>query len=105
MPFVDQIQRDLHFQKHGQKVGAENAAQYEALADSFMFGEMKLTMVECTRPNKIDRLRYNYSNRHFGVASVQPEHVKTFYPVPAHTVAHHGGAVLYFTYECGRTDQ
>jgi hypothetical protein len=102
MPFETQFSRDIHFQKHGHKFGAVNAIQYENMADNFMFGAMTMSMAECIRANAIDRLRYNYMNRHLGVASVAPVFVRTFYPVPQHTVAHHGGAASFFTYECGR---
>jgi hypothetical protein len=104
MPFANQNERDIHFQKHGHKFGAADAAEYESMADTFMFGAMTISMAECTRPNAIDRLRFNYANRHFGAASIAPEFVKTFYPVSLHTIAHHGGPVSYFAYECARTD-
>jgi hypothetical protein len=91
MPFSSVNERDIHFAKHGQKVGAADAAQYENMADAFMFGAMTLSMAECVRTDT-DRVRLNYLNRHFGVAQVAPEFVKTFYPVAQHTVAHHGGA-------------
>src|ERR1700730_6756653 len=88
--FSNQEERDIHFQKHGRKVGAADAMAYETLADPFMFGAMTISMSECTRPNTVDRLRYNYLNRHFGVASrPEPVFLKTFYPISMHTIAHH----------------
>jgi hypothetical protein len=105
MPFANQDERDIHFRKHGHKFGAADPAEYETMTDSFMYGAMTMSMAECTRPNMIDRQRYNYMNRHFGVASrLEPVFVKTFYPISLHTVAHHGGPVSFFAYECGRTE-
>jgi hypothetical protein len=51
-----------------------------------------------------ERLRFNYMNRHLGVANVKPEYLKTFYAVSLHTVQYHGGSTGYFNYECHRTD-
>ena len=104
MPFANAEERDLHFKKHGHKFNAPNAIAYEQMADAFMFGPRTLTTREDFRANLIDRLRYNFANRHFGVASIAPEFVRTFYPVPLHTVNHHGGSAAYFAYECARTD-
>jgi hypothetical protein len=104
MPFTNQIQRDLHFLKHGHKFGAANADEYEKMAEDFMYGPMKISMRECTRPNKAHRLRYNDLNRHFGAACVAPAVLMTFYPVPSRTIHHHGGNAAYFAHECGRTD-
>jgi hypothetical protein len=104
VPFANELERDLHFTKHGHKFGVSDAVQYERMADDFMFGTMRISMTECVRPNMIDRLRYNYSNRHFGVAGVTPPYVKTFYPVPFHTIAHYQVAANFFAHECGRTD-
>jgi|SRR5271167_3000936 len=104
MPFVNDLERDIHFKKHGLKVGAADSLAYERMADSFMFDSLTLTMRECLRANNTDRLRYNDSNRRFGVACRVPEYVKTFYLVPMHTVNHHGGHPGYFAHECARTD-
>src|SRR5215469_4923964 len=100
MPFATELQRDLHFAKHGHTVGAADAMQYEMMAEQFMFGPMTLSMRACQRPNGADQLRYNLLNRHFGAACALPVYVKTFYQVPLHTVHRHGGGVEYFAYEC-----
>ena len=94
----------MHFSKHGHKFGAADASEYEKMADEFMFGAMKISMMECLRPTGTDRLRLNAINRHFGVACILPIYLKTFYPVPTHTVRHHGGSNKFFAQECGRTD-
>lgn len=105
MPFANEYERDIHFSKHGRKFGTANAADYESMADAFMFGAMTLTMRECIQANTVNRLRFNSFNRHFGVANVAaPEFLKTFYPVPLHTIAHHHGPANYFAYQCGRMD-
>ena len=104
MPFATPFERDIHFTKHGRKFGAVNAVQYEDMADAFMFGAMTLSMREGIRPNLIDRIRFNLANRHFGVACRAPEFVKTFYPVPIHTLQHYGGGAAYFSFERDKTD-
>jgi hypothetical protein len=104
MPFVNDYERDIHFKKHGNKFNATDAVQYENMADAFMFGAIKVSMIEGNRKNLIDRIRFNLANRHFGVASINPEFVKTFYPVSLHTVTHYGGGRGYFEFERDRTD-
>jgi hypothetical protein len=105
MPFASAYQRDIHFKKHGHQFHAANAIEYAEMADRFMFTMMTLTMQECTQANLVNRLRYNMSNRHFGVALAgPPEFVKTFYQVPLHTVHHFGGHAGLFTHECAKTD-
>jgi len=102
MPFRNQLERDLHFAKHGHNFQAADAVEYKRMADAFMFGPMTIAMSECARANATDRLRYNIANRNFGVANVVPAFLKTFYLVPMHTLARHGGSQNYFAYECGR---
>jgi hypothetical protein len=92
----------LHFRKHGHKVGAATAADYEQMADAFMFGPMNADTQECTRPAGRRRCRLDFRAVHFGVACVVPAFVITFYPPDARTVARHGGMNRYFLYECGR---
>jgi hypothetical protein len=105
MPFASEFERDIHFSKHGHKFGAADPTAYEKMADAFMFGAMTLTMRECLQPARVNRLRYNSFNRHFGVAlAAPPEYVKTFHPVPHHEIQHRGGATQYFDYECNRID-
>ena|ERR1700691_97410 len=104
MPFINEFERDIHFSKHGHKFGATDAIEYEKMADAFMFGGVTISMRECIRPNQVDRLRFNLANRHFGAANVAPAFLKTFYPIPLHTLARHGGAGNYFAYECSRTN-
>lgn len=97
------MKRDLHFQKHGHEFGAADAAEYERMADDFMFGPMDLRNVrECRRPNRGARLRFNTWNRRFGSASGAPEYIKTFYIVAQSTINFHGGEMAYFGWECGR---
>jgi hypothetical protein len=102
MPFATQYERDIHFQKHGHKLNAADAVEYETMADVFMFGAMTMAMRECIQPNRINRLRYNLVNRHFGVARIAPVFLKTFYPVPLHTVTRHGGGLGFFAHQCAR---
>ena len=102
VPFDTQMKRDIHFQKHGHEFGAVDAADYERMADDFMFGLMNAYTRECQRPNHGSRLRFNTWNRRFGSASVAPAHLKTFYRVNWGTINYHGGELQYFAWECGR---
>lgn len=94
----------LHFRKHGHKFGLATAADYEAMADAFMFGAMNANTHECTRPNGADRLRHDYIVRHFGVACVAPVFIRTFYPISQAKHIRHGGAAAFFAYECARVN-
>jgi hypothetical protein len=102
MPFANTFERDLHFAKHGHKFGAADALEYERMADAFMFGLMGVDTQECIRPGGIDRVRFDFSTHHEGVACIIPEFVRTFYPVRQLTIARHGGEEGYFAYECAR---
>ena len=72
------------------------------MADAFMFGLMGVDTQECIRPGGIDRVRFDFSTHHEGVACIIPEFVRTFYPVRQLTIARHGGEEGYFAYECAR---
>lgn len=99
MPFANNFERALHFQKHGHEFGAATETDYERMADAFMFGILVSPVQECTRPNHVDRLRFSDPNRHFGVACVHPEIVRTFYRVSSLKIARHGGGARFFGYE------
>jgi len=102
VPFKNPTERAIHFAKHGHQFQVADEFIYEQLADAFMFGGMNANMEQCFRPSGNDRLRLNFLLVHFGVASVMPEFVKTFYPVQQKTITWHGGNAGFFTYECGR---
>ena len=104
MPFANAFERAIHFTKHGHKFGLTNENAYEQMADLFMFGPMNADTRECTRPNGNDRLRCETVIRHFGVATIVPALVLTFYPLKASIIHNHGGINGYFTFECGRID-
>lgn len=104
MPFASQMERDIHFKKHGHKFGVASAEEYEKMADQFMIGSLNPNTRECARPNGADRLRFDLVTLHFGVASTSPNFIRTFYPVERRIVVRHGGPAAYFTYECGRTN-
>ena len=104
MPFENAMERAIHFVKHGAKFGAATEAEYEQLADAFMFDQLTAPTNECTRPSGIDRLRFNGTNRHFGVACTAPEFVRTFYPVEQRKIVRHGGNAAFFALECGRVN-
>jgi len=104
MPFVNSWERKIHFLKHGHEFGIGTEEEYEHMADTFMFGGMTPPTQECTRPNLVDRLRFNGTNRHFGVASIAPVFIRTFYPVRPAKIARHGGPNLFFAFECGRVN-
>jgi hypothetical protein len=97
------MHRDLHFLRHGAEVGAINAADYETMAEQFMFGVRDPNTRECTRPNHGARLRFNTWTRRLGVAdSVAPQYLKTFYVAKQHHINFHGVENAYFGWECGR---
>ena len=102
MPFVSAFELGIHFAKHGAKFGAATAADYEALADAFLMGAMNATTQDCTRPNLIDYLRFDSSNRHFGVLCLQNNCVRTFYPAETALIASRGGSGPFFAFECAR---
>lgn len=102
VPFETQMDRDIHFQKHGRDFGAADAASYEQMADAFMYGAKNQTTMECRRPNLGDRLRFDRWNRRFACSSVQPDFLRTFYIVPQGRVNAKGGEIAYFGWECGR---
>ena len=102
MPFQNAMELNLHFRKHGYKFGLSNAADYERMADTFMFGAMNADTQECMRPSGKRRCRLDFRARHFGVANVAPDFLLTFFPPTASMIAKHGGEAGYFTDECGR---
>jgi hypothetical protein len=103
VPFPTQLHRDTHFLKHGASFGAQNAEEYEQMADDFMFGAKSKNTKECTRPNHGNRLRFDFWTRRFGAANiVAPEFVRTFYIVKQPHIDYHGGGATYFGWECGR---
>ena len=102
MPFQDTLERDLHFAKHGHEFGAADAAEYERMADAFMFDPINVDVWECIRTNRIDRLRFGYSSHRLGVASILPVFIRTFHLVGAVNIASHGGTRGYFRWQCGR---
>jgi hypothetical protein len=104
MPFANNLERDLHFERHGPALGAKSAIEYEVMADTFMTRPLTLTMRECIRPNQTDRVRINVANHHFGVGVVASAVIQTYYIAPLHRVIRRGGIAQFFDYECKRTD-
>jgi hypothetical protein len=96
----------IHFARHGHKFGIAGLteAQYEQMAETFMFGAVTADMSECTRPNRIDRLRSELVKKHFGVAMANSNVIRTFYPPEQRKIAKHGGMAGFHAYECGRTN-
>lgn len=104
MPFCTALERDIHFAKHGQKVGALDPSEYERMADEFMIRPAANDARDCVRPNDGDRVRFGFVTHLEAVARrlPAPECIRTFYPVRPATIARHGGEAAYFLYECGR---
>ena len=102
VPFENAMELKLHFRKHGYKFGITSAADYERMADSFMFGPMNADTQECIRPAGKRRCRLDFTAAHFGVANVTPKFVLTFFPPTASMIAKHGGNAGYFADECAR---
>jgi hypothetical protein len=78
MPFASLWERDIHYAKHGHEFGAAHPAEYEWLADAFMYGAMPATTRGCTRPRTMDRIRFDFGSYHEGVARTAPAVLKTF---------------------------
>ena len=102
MPFRNDYDRDIHFEKHGQQFGASDALDYERMADAFMHGAIEVDARACTRPNGVDRVRFGFSTRKEGVACIQPDFLRTFYRVSLGVIRRRGGNSKYFCHECGR---
>ena len=102
MPFANKRERDIHFIKHGHKVSALDAVEYERMADLFIYGAMATDARECIRPNKIDRVRFGFITHLLGVACISPDFVRTFHPIRPTRIARYGGESGYFSFECSR---
>lgn len=102
MPFANLWERDTHFAKHGHEFGAPDPARYEQMADTFMYGPIAATTHECTRPQGIDRIRFDFSSYHEAVACIAPAFLRTFFIARNKTVTRHGGPAAYFAWDCGR---
>jgi len=102
VPFRDAITREKHFLKHRHKflVALANAVEYERMADNFLDGPMDADTKECQRRQANDRLRFNHTTLHIGIACLNPVYVRTFYPVDVANVNASGGAQNYFRYKC-----
>lgn len=102
MPFANVWERNIHFAKHGHEFAAGGPAEYEQLAEAFMYGPAAATTHECTRPRGLDRIRFDFASYHEAVACVAPAFLRTFFVVRNRTVARHGGPTGYFAWDCGR---
>jgi hypothetical protein len=104
MPFANDMERELHFWKHGDEFGATDSLEYERLADSFMHGAIGIETHECFRPGGLDRVRFDYGTHFEGIANTRTKTVRTFYTVGLGLIRKHGGEAGYFAYECGRVN-
>lgn len=104
MPFANPTERALHFARHGADLGAADEYDYERIADAFMFNVLSGDVKECIRPNALDRLRYRETKRHFGVAVVASNIIRTMYVVKRFKLLRHGGGGGFFAFECGRVN-
>ena len=102
VPFRDAKQLSLHFRKHGYKFGVATAAEYERMADAFMFGRMNADTRECHRPGGRRRCRLDFVVANFGVANNAPAFLLSFYPPSVSMVAKHGGFSGFFVFECAK---
>ena len=85
MPF-DRFDRDAlleHFNRHGSDFGASTPEEYEALADTFMFGQKDSDTKECVRPKPVPPITCRYRSRteEYGVKR-EACIVTYFIPVP-----------------------
>jgi hypothetical protein len=104
MPFANIDERDIHFKKYGYQFGASTAIEYEQMADVFMVKPLNITLREGVRPNGRDRIRFDFSNDHFGVGIVATTTVRTYHIIPYFKIHRRGGKQQFFEYERGRTD-
>lgn len=104
MPFDSALQLGIHFHKHGHEFGLANAADYERMADAFMFGGMNANTQECIRPNRRRKCRLDFVAQHFGVSRIRPQIVVTFYVPGPGTIRKHRGLPGLFAFECGRNE-
>jgi pyocin large subunit-like protein len=102
VPFATTFERGIHFKKHGHKFGHQTAEEYEKAADTFMFDPKNADTLECVRPNKKRRCRFETVALHFGVAVVGGKVLVTFYPESMGAVRSHGGTNAYFAHQCAR---
>ena len=106
MPFANQLERDLHFAKHGHKFGASDADEYERMADHFMYGPLDSDTRKCKRPvgplGPGDLFRFGFVSHYEAAACVQPAFVRTFHPVEIRHILRCGGEEGYFSYQCSR---
>lgn len=103
VPFENAYKLRTHFIKHGHEFGAQTAAEYEQMADRFVFGSMNLHTRECTRANG-QSVRLDFQSRHFGVGISSSRIVKTFYIVPVGKIRNRGGPEQFLNSECQRID-
>jgi hypothetical protein len=54
MPFANELERAIHFAKHGHEFSASTEIDHERVADAFLSRPMTMTMRECIRPNRLD---------------------------------------------------
>jgi len=80
--FADPAKLVDHYMRHGADFGATSAAQYEAMADTFLNGPRGAGVLQRTRRNG-DIVRYDPATQAFGV--VKPDGtIRTYYkPDPA----------------------
>lgn len=102
MPFLDQLERDTHFVKHGLEFGAIDAEDYERMADVFMFSVLEADAQQCLRAGGIDRLRFGFNTRRLGVACTNPVFIRTFHVVTMIAIASQRDSNGYFRWQCGR---
>lgn len=116
MPFCSELERDMHFKKHRHEFNANDAADYERMADEFMSAPLSATIGQCVRPPagrrgrqpgaRQDRVRFGFNSYDLGVSRLVPvpECIKTFYKIAPHRVAYYGGPQRYLNHECARMD-
>lgn len=95
----DPLELADHFKRHGHKLGAKTAAEYELLADQFLGGTKSSTTLEHIR-HQGDLIRYDYKSDEFGILSNSGVIRTYFKPDPSiHGLATNAD---YFRHECQR---
>jgi hypothetical protein len=104
MPFANDMERELHFWKHGEEFGAADSLEYERLADAFMYSPLGVDTHQCFRPGGLDRVRFDYGTHLEGIACTRPEALRTFYIVSLRLIGRYHGEAGYFAHECNRVE-
>lgn len=68
VPFANDAELSIHFWKHGKKCGAATEAEYEEMAENFLYAVASFTTLQCVRSaGTRDTVRLDDADGRFGV--------------------------------------